>query len=248
MMPGIAVLAIVAAMLLGFHFWQRTLPADTTVPMLVGMKVDAALDALHKEGLNAELLKERQSSEEIPEDHVISANPDGGRHVKAGRLVRLLVSSGSAYTTVPDVRELAELNARERLHAAGLTVAREEYSFHPTIPADRIISITPKQGSRVEKLTSVQLVISKGPEEKVERPRGETPVPELASTTIAVTLPTDGDPRGIVRIDVTDERGDRTVYQKEHAAGETVVQTVEGKGAVTAKVYYANRLILTRTF
>jgi len=248
MMPGIAVLAIFAAILLGFHFWQRTLPADTTVPALMGVKVEAALDSLHNAGLNAELMKARQSSEEIPEDYVISSNPDGGRHVKAGRLVRLLVSSGSAYTTVPDTRELTQANARERIRAANLVVAREEYAFHPSIPFDRIISITPKPGTRVEKLSAVKLVISKGPEVKEENPRGEATVPELASTVIAVTLPAEGDPRGIVRIDVSDERGSRTVYQKEHAAGETVVQTVEGKGAVTAKVYYANRLILTRTF
>jgi beta-lactam-binding protein with PASTA domain len=247
MMPGIAVLAIAAAILLGFHFWQSTLPEDATVPMLVGVKVEDALDALHGAGLNAELMEARQANEEIPEGYVISSTPDGGQHVKAGRLVRLLVSSGSAYTTVPDVRELPQGTARARLQAANLAIAREEYEFHPKIPFDRVISITPKQGARVEKMSTVKLVISKGPEEKVT-PSRRSSVPELASTVITVALPTDGDPRGVVRIDVSDQGGSRTVYQKEHAAGDTVVQTVEGKGEVTARVYYGNRLILTRTF
>jgi len=247
MMPGIAVLTIITAILLGFHLWQRTLPADTTVPMLAGTKVEDAISALHAAGLDPEQVKSRQSSEEIPEDYVISSTPDGGRRVKAGRIVLLLVSSGSAYTTVPDVRELPQEAARERLQTDNLVVAQEDYAFHPNIPFDRIINITPKPGTRVEKLSTVKLVISKGPDVP-ESTSGPAGVPEVKSTVISVALPTDGDPRDMVRIDVSDESGDRTVFQKEYNAGDTVVQTVEGKGDVTAKVYYGNRLILTRTF
>jgi len=247
MMPGIAVLAVIAAILLGFHLWQRTLPPDTTVPMLVGVKQEDALDELKRAGLNAEVRKELQASEEIPADYVISTMPVGGRHVKAGCLVRLVISSGSAFTSIPDVRELPQTVARERIQAAGLAVAQEEYAFHPTIPFDRVISIAPKQGTRIGKMSTIKLVISKGPEE-TQSTVGANGVPLLKSTTITVTLPTDGEPHDIVRIYVTDKDGERTVYQKDHRAGDTVVQTVEGNGDVTAKVYYGNRLILTRTF
>lgn len=248
MMPGIAVLSVIAAILLGFHFWQGTLPQNTTVPMLVGMRQEAALNELKQAGLNAELMKERIPSEEIPEGCVISTKPEGGQHVKVGRLVRLVISSGSAYTKVPDVRELSQTAARERMQDAYLVVSEEEYQYHPTIPFDRVISIVPKQGTRVEKMSNVKLVISKGPEEARSTRASRNGVAVLKTTTLSVTLPTDGQPRDNVRIDVTDKNGTRTVFQKEYNAGDTLVQSVEGTGEVTAKVYYGNRLVLTRTF
>lgn len=248
MMPGIAALSVIAAILLGFHFWQGTLPQNTTVPMLVGMRQEAALNELKQAGLNAELMKERIPSEEIPEGCVISTKPEGGQHVKVGRLVRLVISSGSAYTKVPDVRELSQTAARERMQDAYLVVSEEEYQYHPTIPFDRVISIVPKQGTRVEKMSNVKLVISKGPEEARSTRASRNGVAVLKTTTLSVTLPTDGQPRDNVRIDVTDKNGTRTVFQKEYNAGDTLVQSVEGTGEVTAKVYYGNRLVLTRTF
>lgn len=248
MMPGIAVLAVIAAMLFGFHIWQGTLPHDATVPMLSGVRQEEALNELKQSGLNAELIKERMASEEIPEGYVVSTNPVGGRHVKAGRLVRLVISSGSAYTKVPDVRELSQTAARERLQNSYLLVSEEEYASHPSIPFDRVISITPKQATRVEKLSTVKLVISKGPEETKRTETQRNGVAVLKTTTLSVSLPTNGESSDNVRIDVTDKNGTRTVFQKEYNAGDTVVQSVEGTGEVTAKVYYGNRLVLTRTF
>lgn len=248
MMPGIAVLAVIAAILLGFHFWQGTLPRDSTVPMLAGVQQEEALDELKQAGLNAELIKDRVASEEIPEGYVISSNPVGGRHVKVGRLVRLVVSSGSAYTNIPDVRELSQTAARDRLQGSYLLVSEEAYEYNPSIPFDRVISITPKQGTRVEKLSTVKLIISKGPESAQDTETQHNGVEALKTTTLSVNLPTDGEPSDNVRIDVTDKNGTRTVFQKEYNAGDTVVQSVEGTGDVTAKVYYGNRLVLTRTF
>jgi len=248
MMPGIAVLAVIAAMLFGFHIWQGTLPHDTTVPMLAGERQEEALNELKQAGLNAELIKDRVASEEIPDGYVISTSPVGGRHVKAGRLVRLVISSGSAYTKVPDVRELSQAAARERLQSSYLLVSEEEYANHPSIPFDRVISITPKQGTRIEKLSTVKLVISKGPKETQRTETRQYGVGELKTTTLSVTLPADGASSDNVRIDVTDKSGTRTVFQQEFNAGDTVVQSVEGSGDVTAKLYYGNRLVLTRKF
>ena len=251
MMPGIAVLTIIAVVLLALNMWERMLPDEITVPRVEGMPVHEAFAQLERAGLNVETIKEEQASEEIPADGVISANPAGGRKIKAGRTVRLVISSGSAYTNVPDVRELAQAVARERLQAANLVVTEEEYIFDKSVPFDRVISVTPRQGMRVQKLTAVKLVISKGPEEIETRikPRPASPsVPVVKSTMLNVTIPTDGEPRAMLRIDVTDDDGERTVYQKATDAGSTVVQSVQGKGQVTAKVYYGNRLLLTRTF
>ena len=245
LMPGIAVLTIVAAMLLAFHLWQNTLPGDAVVPMVEGLKADEAVTELARANLNAEVLKQQHPSENVPAGAVISADPAGGRHVKTGRIIRLVISSGSAYTTVPDVRELLQAIALDRLKAANLVIAAEDYAFHPTIPFDRVVSITPKQGTRVEKFSSVALLLSKGPEERTRYPDD---VNNVKSSMLSIDLPTSDEPRAMVRIDVSDDEGNRTVYEREHNAGETIMQAVKGSGDVTVKVYYGNRLILTRTF
>ena len=255
MMPGIAVLAICAMVLLGLHLWQNTLPADTRVPMLEGMKQDDAFTALSRAGLNAEVVKDRQASETIPAGYVITAAPASGQYVKSGRIVRLVISSGSSYTTIPDVRELPQAVASERLRAVSLIVSQEEYINHKTIPFDRVVSISPRPGARVLKMSSVELTISKGPETPVinsfdgqNTGEGSDGVPIVKSTVLTIILPTDDEPRGIVRIDISDDYTERTIYQKEHKAGDKIVQTVQGTGDVIAKVYYGDQLILTRTF
>lgn len=252
MMPAIAILAIFAAILLGFHVWESSLPNDTKVPIVEGLSKDEAFAQLQRVGLSAEVVKEQRASETVPQDHVLSAEPAGGDYVKTGRLVRLVLSSGSAYTTVPDVTQLPQATAQIRLASANLTVAKEDYINHPTIPFDRVISVDPKPGTRVQKMSSVNLQVSEGPkviQQPVVTPIiGNTPGKVVKSTKLNVTLPTDGDAQASVRIDIADDDGERTVYQKDHNAGETVVQSVQGTGNVTAKVYYGNRLILTRTF
>jgi len=252
LMPGIALLAIMALVLLAFNLWERSLPGDVTVPQVEGMATRNAMEQLERIGLNVELVRERKTSETIPEDHVIAATPEGGRQVKVGRTVRLVLSAGSAYTTVPDVRQLTQALARDTLQDAGLLVNEEQYQHDEKILFDRVISLTPPPGSRVAKMSGVKLVISKGPKEDaypdIARPAPRRGVPVLKSTMLNVTLPTDGEPTDTVRIDVVDGDGERTIYQKDHDAGETIVQTVQGKGDVTTKVYYGNRLVLTRTF
>ena len=239
MMPGIAILAVLAIGLLGFHFWQSTLPADVTVPMIEGLPENDALTQLKKAGLTADVIKERQASETIPDGSIVSADPAGGRHVKAGRVVRLILSAGSSYTTIPDVRELPEAEALDRIKSLGLTPGKENYANHPTIPFGRVINTTPKAGAHVNKQSSVALVISKGPVEKVGA---------LKNTVISVRMPNDGEPSANVRIEVTDDEGVRTVYDHDCQAGYTLTQSVQGKGQVTARVYYGQRMVLERTF
>jgi len=243
MMPLVAILAVLAVLLFGLQIWQITLPRDTFIPQIEGLKVTQATEALRRAGLEADIQKERQASETIPNDAVISADPASGRRVKKGRVIRLVISSGSAYTTVPDTREVAKPLAHDRIQQAGLIIGKEEYQNNPTIPFDRVISQTPKPGSRVKRQSAVNLVFSKG----VEKPLiDETPT--LRSTTITVVMPKDATEADQTRIDVTDDDGTRTVYEQEHEPGDKVVETVQGNGPMTIQVYFGDELILTKKY
>lgn len=245
MMPLLAMLVLAAMVLWGFQFWQWTQPRDTTVPPVTGMAVTSAKAALHDAGLRAKELPQTEPNEQIPADAVISTNPPAGRRVKSKREVTLLVSAGSAYTTMPDVRELPLVRAQEMLRDASLLITTEDYVFHDTIPYDRVVSTTPKAGAKLRRFSPVVIKISKGakPTEVAE----EAVITDYRSNTIAVTLPTDVEEAQTVRIDVTDGDGKRTVYEKQHDPGSTVVETVQGNGDMKVEVFFGNQLILTRT-
>ena len=244
LMPLSALLGILAAVLFGIHLWQISLPRDVTIPLVVGIKSDDAGSELHRAGLEANIVDQGQASETVPAGAILTQEPAGGQRVKIGRIIRLVLSTGSAFTLVPDVRELAEAAATERLLGAGLQVGAEDYVFHKTIPFDRVIEMTPHPGMKVEKNTAVHLVLSKG----AESPDTADNTPSLRSTVVSVKLPSDVTTDAEARIDVTDEDGKRTVFQQTRHPGDTLVETVQGNGDMTIEVYFNDHLLLTRKF
>jgi len=246
MMPMVALLGVVAVVLFGIQLWESSLPRDTIIPPIEGLKVEQATSDLQRAGLSVKVVQETRSSEDIPANAVISADPPGGRRVKRGRLVLLTLSSGSAYTIVPYVQALPKVAAMERLLKAGLLVAKEEYRSQASTAADRVIAITPKSGTKVKRMSSVNLVLSKGDENSLDTISEGTP--GMRSTVVTVTLPQTGDQPQQMRIDVTDNDGTRTVYQQEQQPGEQVSHTVEGKGPMTIEVYFDDQLILTKKY
>ena len=246
MMPVVALLGVMVVVLFALQLWQITLPRDTIIPQIEGLKVEQAIADLHRAGLSAEVLKDHRSSETIPEDAVISALPAGGRRVKMGRKVQLTLSAGSAYSMVPDVRELPQSVADDRIMQAGLGIAKEEYQFNPTIPANRVITISPKPGLRVKRLSTVDIVLSKGAEQAANNTAPAAP--QMRTVQVAATLPTDADGPEQVRIDVTDNAGTRTVYQQDHQPGEKINQSVQGTGKITVDVYFGDQLVLSKKY
>jgi serine/threonine-protein kinase len=242
MMPWIALFALAGGVMLAFNFWRSTLPHDVKIPAVEGVNVTQAQRDLRSAGLHVEVLPRRQFSETVPEDHVVTLDPPVGRLVKEGRTVKVVVSAGSAFTKVPEVRELPEGMARERIREAELRIATEEYVVHKTIPLNRVIAVTPAPGAKVKRGSAVHLKISQGAEVQED-----LSISELRSSVLTVELPDDADIESAeVRIDVTDDEGMRTIMQEQRHPGETVIETVQGVGAMTVEVFFADRLILTR--
>ena len=61
-------------------------------------------------------------------------------------------------------------------------------------------------------------------------------------------MPADATAADTVRIDVTDDEGQRTVYSETHNPGEVVTQTVDGKGKMLIEVYFGDKLLLKRKY
>lgn len=243
LMPLIALLAVAAVVIFGFQLWEWSLPRETKVPVVVGLQQEDAVNQLRRTGLKADIYQYQQPSETISAGAVISSNPVGGRRVKQGRIVTLVISSGSAYTQVPDVRELSLTEARDKLHQASLNIASETYTYHPTVGLDRVLEVLPAPGTKLKRNSAIAVKVSKGPEPKEQPDAGDV---NMHTSTITVDLPTDTDQPDTVRIDVVDDNGRNTVYEHQHNPGDTISYTVQGAGATTVEVYFGSKLILTR--
>ncbi len=249
MTPIIAMLMISAVTMFAFIFWVRSIPHnDTTIPDLIGASETDARTALANLQLNPVTDPAIIYSDEIGEGKVIRTSPPAGRVVKAGRTVRLVISSGSGMTEVPELTELTEYDARKRLAEAGLHTGNETYAAHPRIEGDRVISIKPKEGGRVRRGSAVDLIISSGKE------NFDTPVVapvegamDLHTTTIVFTVPMEVD-TGQLEIRVEDKDGNHNVYKKDHTGGEEITETVQGNGPSKASVFFNDKLEFTRKF
>ena len=109
---------------------------------------------------------EEEESDEVAEGEIIRQTPEEGTEVvPAETQVTLVVSSGKATVSMPDVSNFSEDDAKVTLANAGFENVNTETQNSEDIEAGQVISQTPAAGSEVvpgeEEIT---LVISAGPE------------------------------------------------------------------------------------
>ena len=95
-------------------------PAPRTVPAVASSSPADAVAALEAVGLGAEVVEEHH--DRVPEGAIISVTPEPGAVVERGTAVRVVVSLGRPFVTVPDVVGLDAADASDRLEAAGFVV------------------------------------------------------------------------------------------------------------------------------
>jgi serine/threonine-protein kinase len=129
-----------------------------SVPTVVGADQANAEAKLHQDGFHVNTVPK---TAEQPAGQVIGQDPTGGTKVKKGSTVTLTVSAGPQQVAVPQVVGLTVSSARGRLQKAGLEASeREENS--DSVAAGRVISVSPPEGQKVDKGSSVTLVVSSG--------------------------------------------------------------------------------------
>lgn len=135
-------------------------PGQVEVPDVTGQPRDEAEQAMDEAGLGVTV--ETRNSSDVPVDAVIETDPPAGESVRRGSEVTLVVSSGPGQVAVPPVVGQTQSAAEQQLSARGLeSSASEEPSDRP---AGEVISQSPDAGTRVEPGSTVELVVSKGPE------------------------------------------------------------------------------------
>jgi beta-lactam-binding protein with PASTA domain len=131
-------------------------PQMVAVPNAEGLTQDDATTALTGAKLKVGTVTQ-QTSNTVATGKVISQDPASGSSVTEGSPVNLMISSGPQMVTVPNVEGLTQAAATTTITGAKLTVG--------TVTATgKVISQDPARGSSVAQGSSVNLVISLGPQ------------------------------------------------------------------------------------
>lgn len=171
----VAVLAILAFTVGIMYFFYSSFiqpllapKPDYVIPELTGMIYEQVVE-------NKELLKEftvTVSSEITSEETagtILKQTPEGDSTTKDPQTeISVVVSSGPEIISMPSVVGWEYIKALVELQNMGLKVPVPEYETHEEIPSNHIISHTPLEGTVMRPGDKVQLIVSKGPAEKLE--------------------------------------------------------------------------------
>ena len=109
---GVLLVIIAAALVV----WLVTRSDSKSVPTVVGMQSDDAINHLQDDGFKVQITRAPNAR---AVGIVFAQNPAGGASADSGSTVRLSVSSGQAQVTVPNAVGLAQADARSQLVRPG---------------------------------------------------------------------------------------------------------------------------------
>lgn len=131
------------------------------VPNVVSDTVAQATTAL--QGANLTLgAQTTASSSTVPTGEIISQDPAAGTSAASGSAVAVVVSSGVATVSVPNVVSDTVAQATTALEAVGLTLGNQTTASSSTVPTGEIISQNPAAGANVASGSAVSVVVSSG--------------------------------------------------------------------------------------
>ncbi len=191
--PAIAVLLLLGAVAgAAFGAWYLAAGPGRTiaVPGVLGLDVAAATELASQNDLSMTVTGEAYS-ETVAAGVVLAADPEPGSAVSPGTEIAVTVSLGPERFAVPVLTGLTEAEAVEALTAAGLRAGDISNEWDAVIPSGEVVSSTPGAGEELKADSTVDLVISKGPQ-PVELPDlTGTPVEEATAALVAEGLQVD---------------------------------------------------------
>ncbi|SIR94062.1 Stk1 family PASTA domain-containing Ser/Thr kinase [Microbacterium sp. RURRCA19A] len=161
---GVAVLAV---LLVSVLLWVIQIQPSTdvpsagrTVPNVVDMTYDEAVQSLEKEDLTAKRIDVADAT--IAAGNVVRTTPGADTSVAAGQEISLYVSSGADTAKVPTLEGITESEARAALESAGLSLGLVQRKPDPALAAGVVMTASVAAGTEVTKGTTVNLVVASG--------------------------------------------------------------------------------------
>jgi beta-lactam-binding protein with PASTA domain/predicted Ser/Thr protein kinase len=138
-------------------------PGTARVPDLAGKGRNEAREQLTDLGFN--VAEERETSDTITENRVISTRPPFGQELDKGSQVVLVLSSGKERVAVPKVVDLTEDEARSTLEALGFKVTAKEQETADSAKVGQVLSQDPAASTDRAKGSTVTVTVGKAPQE-----------------------------------------------------------------------------------
>ncbi|MDO5303743.1 MAG: Stk1 family PASTA domain-containing Ser/Thr kinase [Clostridia bacterium] len=147
------------------------------VPSVVGKMYDEESIRAYLEANNYKLGSVTTEESEEAEGTIIRQSPGGGTEAENGTAIDIVVSKGSSKVQVPLVEGNTLDAAKQAIIDAGLKVGKISYEESSVYKADIVIDQSYASGTKVEKGTKINLVISKGEPDPTPEPE-PTPTPD----------------------------------------------------------------------
>ncbi len=143
---------------------NATDPDTVVVPNVVGLPLSAAQRAVAAAGLRPGAIT-RKPVPDVAAGTVVDQTPTAGRTATRNQPVDLVVASDQV--PVPELIGRTEAEAAARLDGIGLHVGRVDRRSDPSIAAGAVVACLPPSGTRVDRGSAVDLVVSTGPQLEV---------------------------------------------------------------------------------
>ena len=213
----------------------------TTVPKVVGMTKEEAVDALEEANLKAEIIEE--TSKTVEEGYVISQEVEANSEAYAGDTVKIHVSTGTGIKQVNVISVIGqdEATAKTNLTNLGLKV-NVSYAEDNSKDNGVVLKQSIDSGKTVDEGTTITITVNK----KDELKQGTVTVNVKSLLAYTPTRDEEGKDvveKGTVKIKV----GEDTIYEKEVPKTTTnISQGFSAKGTVTIRVYVDDILLKTQ--
>ncbi|WP_161359669.1 Stk1 family PASTA domain-containing Ser/Thr kinase [Streptomyces sp. SID3343] len=169
----LAVVLLIAAGIGGGAWWYGS-GRYTDVPGVLTMAKGPAESKLKAADLKVEYEKDGVFSETVPKDSVVSTDPGPGKNLLRGSTVKVKLSMGPERYVVPPLANLSLDDAKKALTEKHLTMGKETRVPNAK-PPGIVVSSKPNVGEVLQRDTTVELVVSRGP---------DTTLPDLTNLTV----------------------------------------------------------------
>jgi eukaryotic-like serine/threonine-protein kinase len=133
-------------------------PQFGTVPEVVGLSEAKAITKIQAAGFGYRV-EGTQPSADVDEGDVARQDTSGGTKLEKGKRVGIWISSGTGQVEVPNVVDLTQAQAAERLREAGLeTAAKPE--VNSDVGVGRVLRQNPEAGKKVDPGTMVTITVA----------------------------------------------------------------------------------------
>lgn len=155
--------------------WIVSMTPTVSVPNVIGKKSNEGQQLLTSSGLRIAEVRE-QYSDNTPAGIIMSQLPYEGAIVKEGRRAYITVSKGIEHIQVPNIIGMSIRDARMALMRSGLVLGTQTSRPDESTPAGNIISINYTPGTKVQRETLIDVVVSLG---------SGTPIPDVVGLPLS---------------------------------------------------------------